>query len=154
MNRDIIRKKYKGFSLFEILLIIGILLLITMLVFPVTLQKTQKSKLEEYAKQLTTDIYYQQQRSSLKGISGGISLGSNGYTIFDGDSLSTATETHFKEYPNNIHIEGVALTLGNEILFTSGEFRPAVYGNMIVTDGRSLIGVYINREGLIWYENL
>lgn len=154
MGKELNKTQLQGFSLFELLVVMGILLMLSALVFPTTIQKTQETKLESYASQLTTDIYYQQQRSSLKNMSEGISFGSNQYTLFDGDSLATATGTDIKRYPANIQITSVSLTSGNEMFFPSGEFKPLSYGTLVVTDGRNSIRIYINREGLIGYEKL
>lgn len=150
-NRD---RQFEGFTLLEILLTLGILLIIGTLVLPITLQRSQESKLKVYANQLVTDIYYQQQRSSLKGIPSGIAINNNGYTLFDGESFSTASETQIKTYPANISITNVNLTLGNEILFPEGKFKPSIYGTLVITDGQSSISIYINREGLMGYEIL
>ena len=154
MNNGNRNKTFEGFTLLEILLTLGILLVIATLVFPITLQKAQESKLEVYANQLTNDLYYQQQRSSLKGLSSGIAIDNNGYTLFDGESLSNASETQVKTYPSNISINSVALTSGNEIIFPEGKFKPSTYGTLVITDGQSSISIYINREGLIGYEIL
>ncbi len=147
-------RKVEGFTLIEILLTLGILLVIGTLVFPITVQRTQRSKLESYANQLTIDLYYQQQRSSLKEIPSGININSNGYTLFDGESFSTASETQVKTYSANISINSVALTSGSEILFPAGKFKPSIFGTLIITDGQSSALIYINREGLIGYEIL
>ncbi|MFA5623221.1 MAG: prepilin-type N-terminal cleavage/methylation domain-containing protein [Candidatus Dojkabacteria bacterium] len=147
-------RKVEGFTLIEILLTLGILLIIATLVFPITLQRAQRSKLESYANQLTIDLYYQQQRSSLKEIPSGINIDSNGYTLFDGESFSTASETQVKTYPANISINSVSLTLGSEILFPAGKFKPSIYGTLVITDGQYSALIYINREGLIGYEIL
>ncbi|MDX9739401.1 MAG: prepilin-type N-terminal cleavage/methylation domain-containing protein [Candidatus Dojkabacteria bacterium] len=147
-------KKYSGFSLFEVIITMGILLLIAILVFPITISKTQRSKLESYATQATTDIYYQQQRSSLKGIDTGVAIQSDGYTLFDGVELLTATETQSKSLPSNVSITNISLTSGTEITFTGGSFKPAIYGTFLITNSTDTIRVYINREGLIGYEIL
>lgn len=154
MNRNIFKNNLKGFSLFEILVVMGILLILSVLVFPITLQKAQKTKLESYANQLKTDIYYQQQRSAYKEIPGGVYIRNNGYTIFDGESYSVASETHQKNLPANMSITSINLTLGNEILFPAGKFKPSVYGSLVLTDGTFSVLLYINREGLIDYETL
>ncbi|PKN02951.1 hypothetical protein CVU76_02915 [Candidatus Dojkabacteria bacterium HGW-Dojkabacteria-1] len=154
MNRDISKNNPKGFSLFEILVVMGILLILSVLVFPITLQKAQKTKLESYANQLKTDIYYQQQRSAYKEIPGGVYIRNNGYTIFDGESFSVASETQSKNLPANMYITSINLTLGNEILFPAGKFKPSVYGSLVLTDGTFSVLLYINREGLIDYETL
>ncbi|HRX43714.1 MAG TPA: prepilin-type N-terminal cleavage/methylation domain-containing protein [Candidatus Dojkabacteria bacterium] len=152
MVNNIKEKKLKGFSLLEIIVTLGIMMLFAGIVFPVGVNKSQKTKLESYASQLVTDIYYQQQRSSYKNISSGVSLGVNSYILFDGDSLSTATYTEVKQFPSNTRITSIALTASNEILFSAGEFKPTVYGTLVLTDGTNTVEVYINREGLVGYE--
>lgn len=154
MDRNHYKKKLKGFSLFELLITIGILMTLSLLVFPITVSKTQESKLESYASQLATDIYYQQQRSHFKNIAGGISFGTNRYTLFDGNSLAEAIETDEKRYPSNIRIISVSIVNGTEIFFNQGNFKPLAYGTLIVTNGTNSIRVYINREGLVGYEKL
>ena len=152
MVNNIKEKKLKGFSLLEIIVTLGIMMLFAGIVFPVGVNKSQKTKLESYASQLVTDIYYQQQRSSFKDISTGVSLGVNTYTLFDGESLSTALDTDLRKYPANIRITSIALTASNEIFFPAGEFKPSVYGTLLLTDGTNIVEVYINREGLVGYE--
>lgn len=154
MGKKELTKKLKGFSLFELLITMGILMTLSLMVFPLAINKTQESKLESYASQLVTDIYYQQQRATYKNMSGGISLGVSTYTLFDGDSLVSATETDIKKYPSNIQITSVNMLDGNNIFFNQGEFKPVSYGTLILTDGMNSLRVYINREGLIGYEKI
>jgi type II secretory pathway pseudopilin PulG len=148
------QKKYKCFSLFELLVNMGILLILSMIVFPVAIQKAQERRLSNYSSQLVTDLYFQQQESLLKGVARGLTVESNRYTLFDGESLSEATETTVKRYPNNIRIEAISFSSGNEISFPAGSFRPTSHGTLLLTDGFFYVKVYINREGLIGYENL
>lgn len=154
MRKEKKSKKLEGFSLFELLVTMGILMILSTIVFPLATQKAQLAKLEGYASQLVTDIYFQQQESSLKNEPRGIAIHNNGYTIFDGETLSTSTDQHFKKYPSNISIWAISLSLGNEILFESGKFKPTSYGTLIVSDGFYSVQVYINNEGLIGYETL
>ncbi len=154
MVKNIERKNLKGFSIFELLVTMAILMILSLLVFPLAINKTQESKLQSYASQLVTDIYYQQNKCNLNNMPGGISLGTNTYTLFYGDSFATSTDTDLKKYPSNIRITSIALTNSNEITFTAGDFKPTSYGTLTVTDGMNSIKVYINKEGLIGYENL
>jgi len=151
MHRNLINKKLKGFSLFEIVLTIGILLIISTFVFPITIQKVQETKLETYVKQLITDIYYQQQQSFYKNSSHGLSISPNGYTIFDGESLSTSTESSYKDYPPRIQLFSVTFP-DNEFYFPNGDFRPSSSGEVTFTDGLNYFTVNINKEGLIDYD--
>lgn len=154
MAKNIHKNKLQGFSLFELLITMGILMLLSLIVFPVAIQKAQESKLESYASQLVTDIFYQQQRSAHRATPEGISLSVNGYTLFDGETLLDATETDIKDYPNNITITSIFMTDGNTIFFPAGEFKPLSYGTLVITDTRNSIRVSINKEGLIVYEKL
>jgi hypothetical protein len=103
---------------------------------------------------LVTDKYSQQQRAALKGLEGGIYLSTNSYTLFDGPSLSEAIDTDFKRYPSNINLYSVDILNREDIFFNKGEFKPYSYGTLIISDGQNNIRVYINREGLIGYENI
>lgn len=147
-------KNLQGFSLFELLITMGILMMLSFLVFPVAVNKAQQSKLESYASQLVTDIYYQQQRCRFKNISGGIAIGVSAYTLFDGDSLAEAIDTDRRDYPSNIRFSLVSIQNGDSIFFNNGEFKPVSYGSLTLTDGTNSIEVYINREGLVGYEKL
>jgi Tfp pilus assembly protein FimT len=144
--------KLEGFSIFEILVTLGIILLLSALVFPFTLQKMQASKLSSYASELMADIYFQQQESYYKNSPRGISISGNGYTIFDGENISTATETSFKKIPVNISITPTNFTSGFEFYFPGQEFKPSSSGQILLSDGFNTITIYINREGLIYYE--
>jgi len=154
MVKNEYKNKLNGFSLFEILITMGILMMLSLIVFPVATNKARESKLEAYASQIATDLYYQQQRAKQKNLGTGISLGTNSYTLFDGDSLGTATDTDQKSYPNNILITSIALTGTNEISFLGGKFKPMYYGYFNITDSHNIVRVYINQEGLIWYEKI
>lgn len=154
MGNNEFKNKLKGFSLFEVLVTMAILMALTFIVFPVTTRKAQESRLETYASQIATDIYYQQQRAYQKSLPTGVSLGTNSYTLFDGESLSTATETSIKSYPANILITSITLSPTNEIAFPLRSFKPTSYGYFNITDSQNTIRVYINQEGLIWYEKL
>ena len=154
MDKEIEKKQLKGFSLFELLITMGILMLLSLIVFPVATQKAQESKLETYGSEIATDIYYQQQRSAFKEIDGGVAIYSNGYTLFDGPSLALATEKDVKTLPTNIQIHTISPTLGNEIFFTDGEFKATTYGSFLISDGFSTMRISINQEGLIEYEDI
>jgi type II secretory pathway pseudopilin PulG len=147
-------KQLNGFSLFEIIVTLGILLIITVVVFPIAVNQAGKTKLESYANKIATDIYYQQQRSLNRNLEQGILVQSSRYILFDGEGYSSSTDTDIKNLPANIRIHSVSLSSGNEILFEKGSFKPIVYGSLVVSDGIFSYRVYINREGLIVYEEV
>ena len=150
------RKKHNlnGFSMFELLVTMGILIILSVIVFPIATQQAQKTKLESYASQLVDDIYFQQQNSYLKREDRGIELGSNGYTLYDGMSLASSVESDSKSFPKNISFQSINLTIANQIFFPEGEFKPSSFGSFIIFDGFYSVQVYINEEGLVGYEVL
>ena len=92
---------------------------LSLIVFPIASQKSQESKLKNYASQIATDIYYQQQRAKLKNIYTGINLENNRYTIFDGETLNSAIEKDTKTLPVNIYLYGRRFTSSHKSLFTT-----------------------------------
>ncbi|HCC67923.1 TPA: hypothetical protein DEP90_01760 [Patescibacteria group bacterium] len=154
MHNDKPKNNLNGFSMFELLVTMGILIILSIIVFPIATQQAQKAKLRSYASQLTDDIYFQQQNSYLKKEARGIELRSDGYTLFIGESLVASIENDPRSFPRNITLQSINLTLGNQILFPEGEFKPSSYGNFVISDGFYSIQIYINVEGLIDYEDL
>lgn len=148
------KKKLKGFSLLEIIVTIGLLLLLSALVFPTTLRKLNESKARDYASQIVTDVYFQQQRARNEGVPTGIHFELNKYTLFDGDSLSTATEKDIKKLPKGIVLTNINMTDSNSVLFLGTEFKPISFGDLRVTVGLSGVKVNINQEGLIEYDKM
>lgn len=142
-----------GFSLFEVLITLSIMMLFAAVAFPIGIKQNQKSKLESYASQISNDIYYQQQRSLLRAIPSGVRLGTHSYTLFDGESFESSEYKDVKTYPQNISITNISLSSSSlEISFEEGSFKPKYYGSFRLTDGTNNISVFINQEGLIEYE--
>lgn len=149
-----IRKKLKGFSLLEIIVTIGLLLLLTALVFPTTLKNLNDSKVRDYASQIATDLYFQQQRARNEGIATGIYFENDKYTLFDGENFSTATEKNIKKLPKGITLTNINMTTNSSTLFPEMEFKPTSFGDLRVTVWKSSAEVSINQEGLIEYEKM
>ena len=147
-------KTYTGFSLIEVILTLGILMTISIFVFPLTTEKVRLSRLNDYASQLTTDIYFQQQESYFKKASKGVVFNTDGYTVFEGENYSEATDEFSKSFPRNISITTTISPTPNQILFNGESFKPISYGEVIISDGQNSIELYINKEGLVDYEIL
>ena len=152
VRKNLKTKDLKGFSLLEIILTLGLLLLISALTFPTTLGNVQRSKIKGYASQIASDIYYQQQRAKSKNISTGIYFTNGRYYLFDGDSFDTGTEKDEKVLPKNTYISSTTLTTDNSILFPNDSFKPVSFGNIYIGIGSQSVKVSINEEGLIEYD--
>jgi len=152
VRKNLKTKDLKGFSLLEIILTLGLLLFITALTFPTTTGNAQKSKIKEYASQIASDIYYQQQRAKSKNISTGIYFTNGKYYLFDGDSFVTGLDKDERDLPNNMYISSISLTTDDSILFQNGSFKPISFGNFNIGIGPQSVRIGINEEGLIEYE--
>ncbi|MDD4382088.1 MAG: hypothetical protein PHE21_01950 [Candidatus Dojkabacteria bacterium] len=154
MHNKYTKKKLDGFSLFEIIITMGILMLLSVIVFPVATQKAQQSRLESHVSRLAADIYYQQQRAKMKNLDTGLKFESGRYIIFDGTDLSSATETDIKTLPNNVRISSITFNQNNELFFPKTTFKPEIPGRLLISDGTFFYEVRINKEGLIEYEKM
>lgn len=143
---------YKGFSLVEVVLILGLFGIIAVIFIPFSIRQLTFSKLESSSKQMSSSIYlFQQYGASRKNDSShGVAFNYGSYTLFEGDSLSTASYTEIYDLPSGTNINSINLTnSANEIVFEKGEFKPDEYGYVRVSDGSDSYRIVINKEGLI-----
>lgn len=153
-KRNIQIQKIEGFSLFEILLTIAILLLLSVFLFPFTIGKLQEVQLKNYSTTLTEDIYFQQQQARNKNIHTGIKLESGKYTLFTGETFESATEKDVKNLDKGYTISNISLNEGTTILFSPGSIKPTKFGTFVLNRGQSHMRIYINKEGLIGNEKM
>jgi prepilin-type N-terminal cleavage/methylation domain-containing protein len=146
------KRPQNGFTLLEILLVVAIFTILASLVFPLTIKDSQGAKLLATAKQMESVMFRYQQSalSRLNNTNYGIAFFLNKYTLFEGNTLASATFTEDIEIPARQSISSITLTGGGtEILFTQGSFRPNKSGNIKITDSILTYTVDINSEGLI-----
>lgn len=153
-KRNIKTQKMKGFSLFEILLTVAILLLLSVFLFPFTIGKLQEAQLKNYSAELVEDIYLQQQQARNKNIHTGVKLESGKYSLFTGETLESSTEKDVRNLDKGYTISNIALNEGTTILFSPGSIRPTKFGTFVLNRGQSHIRIYINKEGLIGNEKM
>jgi Tfp pilus assembly protein FimT len=144
--------KWNAFSTIEIVLILGLFAVIVSIFMPFTVKQLSLSKLESASKQMSSSIYlFQQYASSAKNDSSyGVAFSSNSYTLFEGDSISTASYTEVYDLPGDAYINEVNLTnSSSEVVFPKGEFKPDEYGYVRISDSKSTYRIILNKEGLI-----
>ncbi len=144
----------KGFTLLEILVVMGIFVTIAAIAFPTTIGQLQKVKVEDVANNMSS-LTFAQQQNALSGLNNknyGIAFQTNRFILFTGNSLASAESTENIDLPNGMTISQINLSASaTEITFTKGSFRPSQYGNINITDGSKVFTVLINKEGLINY---
>ena len=145
-------KKLKGFSLLEIIVTVGILLLFSGIIFPFTITKIKRTQLQSYASEIAADIYFQQQEARNRNQPTGVFLESGQYTLFTGETYATATEKDKKELKKRTYLSSIMLNDGTSIRFEGSSFKPLTYGSFLLSNGRSSVKIEINQEGLVEYE--
>lgn len=148
---------YKAYTLVEAIFVIGIFASVAAFLLPFALSQISGSRINESANEMESLIYLYRQNAytGQNQSSYGVAFASNGYTLFQGDSLATATETEAHALPNGVAITGINLTNSStEVVFSSGSFRPDESGTVVMSDGTSSYQLLINTEGLVDLQTL
>ena len=125
-------EKLKGFSLLEIIVTVGILLLFSGIIFPFTITKIKRTQLQSYASEIVADIYFQQQEARNRNQPMGIFLESGQYTLFTGETYETATAKEKKELKRGTYLSSIILNDGTSIRFEGSSFKPLTYGSFLL----------------------
>lgn len=148
------RPNIKGFTLLEIIVVLGIFLALSVLAFPTTIAQVQKGKMESATSDMSSLIFVQQQDafSGLNNKNYGVAFAEDSYTLYIGNSLATAESTEVIDLPNGLTINQITLSnAATEINFTKGSLKPSDFGSITITNGIQTFTWSINREGLISY---
>lgn len=138
-------KRYKGYTMFEILVVIGILLLIATFAVPFSLRQTKRNELLSTVRELESNLFYQQQIAYIgkNGSSKSVEFTNTGYWLYEGDNLSR----DFFPFPTNTYLS----TNNNVVTFPSQSLTPNLPTNITLTNGTESATITINSEGMIDY---
>lgn len=146
------RLNYNGFTLVEILVVVGIMLFAFAFIFPLTLSQIQDNKLNSSAQEVAGAIFEAQQYAYNRkdNLGYGISFQSGGYQFLSGMTYDTATpDDQFKletGVTNNQSLFGSS----PDIFFDPGSLRPNQPGQVVISDGSNTVVVIVNSEGAIF----
>lgn len=143
---------YKGFSLAEIIIVIGVFSLISVLVLPIGLGQLEKNSALYTARDTASATFVVQQYAYNGKASGefGVVYGTTSYTLYEGPSFATAVWSDQVPITSGATIESVVLSGGgNEVHFSKGSLLPDKTGAIRVSDGDSTYRIDINSEGLM-----
>lgn len=147
-------KKLKGFTLIEIIVVMGVLTLLSMILMPYTIKEVKTSNVKSLAGDITSLMFsYQQEAySGLAGKSYGFAFDSTGYYLFTCNTFATAVSKDRTDLPPSISVNLINFAGGtNEVVFSPGSLKPSVFGNIRLTDDGSTYEININAEGFIEY---
>lgn len=145
-------KKEAGFTLIEMLVVIGIVIVVAFIVVPISVVQLQGNKLESETKKLKSSMHNQQQYaySAREDSAYGIVFNSGNYVLYQGDSYATATVTETIDLTNEVDIVQINFAdSSSEVNFAKNEFRPSTTGNIVISDGINSYTININSQGLI-----
>lgn len=146
----------KAMTFLEILVVIGIFALVSAITLPLSQDFLNRTRVDATAKTITYTLFRQQQDaySALNDSSYGVAFFADRYTVFSGNSLATATYQESVVLDSGTTISQINLSTGNEIVFTKGDIKPAIYGDIRISDKNNVnYKVEINSEGMVDYYN-
>ena len=141
------KKLLKAYTTLEILVVIGIMVLITGMVIPVSLRQTKLNEITTTGKDLHSSIFLQQQ-NSLNGKNNsahGIYLETTGYWLFEGENFSNAISKDYFPFGKGI----VTTSTNTEILFQQNTQKPDKEHNIFLNYSGYTFLIEINIEGVI-----
>ncbi len=147
------QSKKKGYTLLELLVVLGIIGFISLLVLPGSITNVYNQSIESQTSDLASQLYVYQQNAyaGLSDKSYGIKFDSSSYSIFIGPSYSSAEQIEVIPL-NKVSIQNINLNSGgNEIVFNQGSLKPNATGDMNLSDGSVIYRLSINKEGFIEY---
>jgi prepilin-type N-terminal cleavage/methylation domain-containing protein len=142
----------KAFTLFELLIVLSILSVTVLLLVPVGIQMLRQTTVEEFAREISSTMFTQQQRAfnGLDDIQHGVAFQGNQLIAFGGDSLGSATYTELYDLPGGMSFSSInLLDAGSEIRFRPNELEPSTTGSVDVTKGQVTYRISINAIGAI-----
>ena len=149
--------RYKGFTLIETLVVIGLLIAMAGFGLFWALPSVQSVKLETIAEEICSRSFRYQQSAStgLDGKTYGVKFAQNSYSFFVGESFAVAEDIDTYALPPSSQISSIDLSGGGtEITFAPNGFRPSVAGTITLEDERDTYLLEFNSEGLITYHEI
>ncbi len=141
------RKLLKAYTTFEVLVVIGIIILISGIVVPVSIRQTKLNELSVAAKDFHSHVFVQQQNafSGKNNSDHGVYIENEGYWLFEGESFNDAEVKEYFTFG-----KGVTLLSGNtEMVFSKNSQRPNNESTVVLTfDDRNYV-ILINEEGVL-----
>ena len=141
------RKLLKAYTTLEVLVVIGIIMLISTMVVPVSIRQTKLNELTIAGRNLYSHIFVQQQNafSGKNDLNHGIYVEQEGFWLFQGDNFNDAD---VKEYFTIG--KGIEVVSGNtEIVFPKGSQKPTDETSIVLTFANNNYVILINEQGVI-----
>jgi type II secretory pathway pseudopilin PulG len=140
-------KLLNAYTTLEVLVVIGIMVLVSGIVIPVSLRQTKLNELSITAKDLHSNIFLQQQNAfaGKNDSNHGIYLQGDGYWIFEGEDFANSTKKDFIAFN-----KGITLSSGaEEIIFEKSSQKPNSNKSLVLSFSGHTYLILISDEGAI-----
>jgi len=145
-------RKIRGFTLLEVLVVLGIFMSTVFFGIAVSIPKIQQNRTEAVLSDITSLMFLYQQNaySGKNGKSYGIHFESDKYTMFTGETYAAAETFDTIMLPADTTISAISFNdLGSDVIFTEGDLHPSTSGYVRMTNGATAYILDINTEGFI-----
>lgn len=148
------RKFFRGITLFEVILVMGLISLIAGILIPISSQSLSRTNINSESEKLASSIWrvMQYAYTGKNASSHGIAFQSNGYIVYEGINQASSSEQTLEQFPEGITVSNINFgNGGNELNFSQNTIFPNTSGFLIITDGITSNRIEINSEGFINY---
>ena len=140
-------KLLKAYTTLEVIVVVGIILLISGLVVPMSIRQTKLNELSVAGKDFHSHVFVQQQNafSGKNNSSHGVYVENDSYWLFEGDSFLTSTVKDEFSFGKGINV----ISGNTEIIFAKGSQKPSQESTIILSFDERNYMILINEEGVI-----
>lgn len=148
-RRNFSRQKLGGFTFLEILLVLGIILVLLVITWPIGLDFYRNRELETQTQFLIQTLRRAQTKSMSIELdsSFGVYISNQNFILFKGNSYDSLRDERYDEifsFPGIISASGIS-----EIVFSKFEGKPNIVGDIILTSNSNVVTININTMGRI-----
>jgi prepilin-type N-terminal cleavage/methylation domain-containing protein len=147
------RREIKGFTLVEMLVVLGLMLGFGIVALTFSVPQLQASQTESLLDDIRSLTFLQQQKaySGLNSKAYGIYFDTNSYTVFTGTSYAGRESGDQLMFPADTTITEINFGDANqELVFSQGSLKPSTSGYVRFSNEIDTFILEINSEGLLY----
>lgn len=145
-------KSIRSFTLFEVIIVLGLVVIFSMVVIPISISQIRSNKVESAMADMKSLIQLNQQNSftGKDNSAYGVKFNYGSFEIFEGISSIESTDSQTISLEPGLRIENISVNGGgSEIFFPAGSLRPNQNVTIDLSDGEKVFRLDINKEGFI-----
>jgi prepilin-type N-terminal cleavage/methylation domain-containing protein len=142
--------KYRGFTLIELILSVGVLSILLMISIPLTQRYVTRNNVDVLSNVVVQDLYRAQNlaRSGENNGNWGVQIQSGVVTVFQGDSYVSRNQPKDETYS---FASSITITGQNEYVFSKFTGKPTSAGSTTLTTNSDTKVISVSADGVIEY---